>query len=110
MKFRTNVQECLEALVEYGAYGKTVEEVIEHLVNHKIFRLRDIKDATIWGLLKRDKDRGWIIQNIPDLSHRNATAYNTFLRQAELEGLPDGVRTRLAEEKRQIEERRQKSE
>ena len=75
-----------------------IDEFFTHLVNQKLFRLKDIRDSTIWGLLYRGKEKGWIIHNMPGLKEKNRIAYNTFLRHSDLSDLPDDIRKRLEQE------------
>lgn len=72
--FEPRVRECLEALADTGVYGDTVREVIKFLIQHSVFKLDDVKSATIWGLMRRGKGEGWIVRNVPGSRKKNTLA------------------------------------
>lgn len=76
VKFSLDIETCLKALAKTGKFGSTPEEVVEHLIQYKVFLLNDVKRFTIAGLLQQGVDEGWIKRNLPGSEYKNQGALN----------------------------------
>ena len=74
VNFSLDIKACLEALAKTGKFGNTPEEVVEHLIQYKVFLLDDVKRFTIAGLLQQGIDEGWIKRNVPGSEYKNSRA------------------------------------
>jgi len=74
VNFSLDIEACLKALAKTGKFGNTPEEVVEHLIQYKVFLLDDVKRFTIAGLLQQGTDEGWIKRNLPGSEYKNKRA------------------------------------
>lgn len=74
VKFSPDILVCLEALAKTGKFGKTSEEVVEFIIQHKVFLLDDVKKFTIAGLLLQGVEEGRIVRTVPGSNYSNSKA------------------------------------
>lgn len=90
--FSLDIEECLKALARTGKFGNTPTEVVEHLIQFKVFLLDDVKRFTIAGLLMLGHDEDWIKRNMPGSKYKNKVALDNVKKDWESyfkESLPE---------------------